>query len=791
MQKHLLLSLLLFSGSAVSEVPTTQVPFTYVIDYTGLQATNPEFREKLSEGTPTLYHPGPEMRYLGRYGFGSPVMDFRNMPYQTYERQIKDYLQFMRQKGIRWVTPYLCNQTISGNVDYRYGVWEVHDRWEDFSYLQLGHKPSDPINWMQREPSGNLHYNYKRKCFLERHNDDLQIRYAPCPNNQEWRNLCNAEARAAARIGFDGLFIDNNIIHCYCPSCEKRFQDYLKKKYPPDELHKAFGTKDYSKITLYKEGDLRYWARTFPEFIPWLESKYSPEERRIFFDTTGPLDKVHVDAAGGGMLFGETAAFITEHVLPENIAPTFKNVRLANPALQTPVGRLRWAETMMFWGYSIGEQLAEMRNVGREVNPDFFLVPNWGVFQRVVAAVGRAEDGKDMRRYSKGATWQMYEEDSATGIIAPGVVLDYDLQLRYAFACGVQAMLLPYTLSDADIEDVHHAEAAASGGSVFVTTFRNPEVRAKYRDFFEKHADLYEDYRSAAKVALVFLFDQCHYLNIEHFRQVHALNRFLADQQIPFDHIIETDFTPQRLADYKVIILPNIEFMSDEQIDAVQNFIDQGGTVITIGEIATYNLYCKPWQENMLKTGQTNRKSVVEFESLELALPYRGLYLESGLQAVRSCPMADSVNSEKDFKYQLLTELDKTLRFKRYQDAGPLTEVISNALGNSPHLMDPQKASGVRHSVWVKSDGGKKRMIVHLVNKNVPLAAYKGKRVLRPVENLVLNLPCESAEKIQSICLLQPGEKAQQVKVPEIINGHADLTVPKLEAYLVVDVLFK
>ena len=81
---------------------------------------------------------------------------------------------------------------------------------------------------------------------MERHNDERQIRYASCPNNQEWRNLMNVEARTAARVGFDGFFIDNNIIHCYCSSCEARFQKYLKKKYPPEEPEKAYGTEAQS-----------------------------------------------------------------------------------------------------------------------------------------------------------------------------------------------------------------------------------------------------------------------------------------------------------------------------------------------------------------------------------------------------------------------------------------------------------------------------------------------------------------------------------------------------------------
>ena len=780
--------LLGFITAGFAKVPTSYVPFTYVINYEENQAIKPEFRDNFVNGAPTLFHPGSGLRYLGRFGFGSTVMDNRHTPYGMYKKQIQDYLEFLHEKDVRWITPYLCNQTISGNYDKRFGAWEVIDNWEDYFFLNYGPKPSDPINWMQREPSGNLHYNYKRKCFLERHEDDLQIRYAPCPNHPDWRQFMNNEARHAAEIGFNGLFIDNNIIHCYCESCEARFQQYLKKKYTPDEFEKAFGTMDYSKIMLYKEGDYRYWARSFSEFIPWLEGKYTPEQRRIFFDTLGPLADINVDAAGGGMLFGESEAFIKEHVLPKNIKASYENIRLANPALQTAVGRLRWAETVMFWASSIGDQLAEMTAAGREKNNDFFLIPNWGVRQRVLGASGRAEDGKDMRRWRKGASWQMYEEDSATGIIAPGVVLDYDMELRYAFACDVRAMLLPYTLNDTAVEEVHHAEVAASGSSVFVTSFRNPDVREKYRHFFENHSDLFDGYCSAAKVALAHFFDQTHCVNIEHLREIDALNRYLCDQHIPFDHIIETDVTSDRLDDYKVIILANIEFMSDEQVDVIQNFINSGGTVILIGDNAIFNLFCQVREKtSVFISREGDPDSVIRFASLETALPYRGIYLSTALQASRG--KLFSLNFEGT-RYTLLNELDKKIGIKRYQTDGPITDVIEKALNRSPHLLDPKKASGVRNTVWIKNEKKKKILTVHLVNKNVPLAAAEGKRIFQPVKDLMLSIPCESGEDVKKVLFWQPGRKQQTLELREVKNRQVNVLLPELKSYGIVEVLF-
>ncbi|HPI73134.1 MAG TPA: beta-galactosidase trimerization domain-containing protein [bacterium] len=775
--------LLSITAAGYTAAPTSRLPFTYVIDYASLQETDPDFRRQFLQAAPTLFHPGPELRYLGRFGFGGMVTPYRNMPYATYEAQVKEYLQFLRAQGVRWITPYLCNQTISGNDVHRYGVWEVYDRWQDFAFLGLGEKPQDPILWMQREPSGNLHYNYKRKCFLERHQDDLQIRYAPCPNNPDWRNLCNAEARNAGRIGFDGYFIDNNIIHCYCAACERRFQDYLRAKYTPDELYQAFATRDYGAITLYHEGDLRWWARSFDGFIPWLERKYPQSEWPIHFDTADSLQEVNVDAAGGGMLYGETEQFVAERILSVASPAIFESLRLANPALQTPIGRLRWAETQMFWNQSIGDMLAEMRDAGRETNPDFFLMPNWGVFQRIDGAIGRAEDGKDIRRWRHGADWQMFEEDYATGLLAPGVLLDYDLELRYAFSCGVRAMLLPYTLNDPVLEEVHHAEAAASGGSVFVTTFRYPQVREKYRRFFETNADLYEGYSCAGRVALAFFYDQYYYLNIDHFRQVYALNRFLADQQIPFDYIHEGCLDPVQLSRYQAIILPNVVYLSNEQIAALKTYVGQGGTLITIGETATQDLCCRPRDaavfNRRIKPGKRHR----HFNDLHQALPHRGIDLDDGLRAVRKLKAGG-----KGATYQRLAELDHALHFKRYQLKGPLTDCLAEALGGNPHLMDPMQASGLRHTLWRKQQGRRVLTVLHLVNKNVRLDIEDGPRRLQTVTNLKVALPAEPGRRLASAVYRRPDQETAAPLRPSLKQGRVVVTIPYLSCYGVIQI---
>ena len=780
--------LLILAGTAWPEKPLTQAPFIYGYSNTADQTVNEGFREEFDTAVPDLFHADGDMRYLGRYGFGCPIYPSRERSYETYLGEMKDHLAFLRGRGIERIIPYLCNQSIFGNTETRLGAWEIYDRWEDFESILPFPKPPDPITWMQREPNGDLHYNYSRLWARNRRAYDGLglIRYAPCPNNPYWRAFCNNEARLAASLGFDGLFIDNCIIHCYCDACQERFQTYLKRRYTPAQLAEAFGNADYADITLYHEGDIRHWAQAQPGFIPWLEAKFPPDERAEIFGTSGPLDSQQVANAGGGMIMGQASAFVAERLLPPDIRPSFENLRLANPALQTPAGRLRWAETTRFWAGSIGEMLAELRDAGRPTNPDFFVVPNWGTMQRINAAAGRAEDGRDLRRMRNGAPWQMLEEGFTTGRIAPGLILEYDLELRFAFANRVRPMLLPYNLPGRDIYEVAMAETAASGGGAYVG--RNaayPEVQNAYQRFFRAQADLYEGYQSAARVALAHFFDQVHFLNLEHLREVHALNRCLADQQIPFDHLTEEGLENGQIDDYQVVILPNIAFLSDEQLDALRAYLRNGGILLTIGETASHDAYCRPREGDPFEGFPEDR--LIRFTHLDDALSQPGIYLEPVVQAAEEGTFAETYADPKLGKYKSLSELDQKLWVKRYQAPGRFTEALAGLLGSAPRIADPRKAAGVRCLVYQRHDDDGRRLVVHLVNKNVPMAVPEEERVLQPVENLELYLPAPSgADALPSANLFVPGRPARTLEVHRAEPGQLQITVPSLHAYAVV-----
>ncbi len=52
--------------------------------------------------------------------------------------------------------------------------------------------------------------------------------------------------------------------------------------------------------------------------------------------------------------------------------------------------------------------------------------------------------------------------------------------------------------------------------------------------------------------------------------------------------------TPEKLADYKIILVANLEIMSDEDCAMLKKFVTDGGVLVTFGEIATFNQWGVP-----------------------------------------------------------------------------------------------------------------------------------------------------------------------------------------------------
>ncbi|MEW6355446.1 MAG: alpha-amylase family protein [Planctomycetota bacterium] len=284
-----------FSLSATlsaQEQHLTMPPFTYVLDYGSEHINLPEYIEHYAKFPPTLLHLGKDVPFTHNWGpiqaLGGENQAYgKNKPYakedyirrlspDEVKQRIADLTKLtadLHKIGVKWVTSYICSMTIGGHAEKRTGFWEFYDHWDEYRQFGLGDRPpTDPIEWMQRNPDGSLKFFYTfTGPFYPPY--EPNIRYAACHNNPDWRYWLEKVTENVAKCGMDGVFVDNaGSLQCYCPVCKKKWRDWIAKRYTEAERKELFGTAepemgDRRGYGLFYAETRRFWNSCIAEHL--------------------------------------------------------------------------------------------------------------------------------------------------------------------------------------------------------------------------------------------------------------------------------------------------------------------------------------------------------------------------------------------------------------------------------------------------------------------------------------------------------------------------------------------
>ncbi len=133
------------------------------------------------------------------------------------------------------------------------------DLWDE---SELGPKPlADPMEFLQRDADGKpiVHNNYSIGGMKE---------YWACLNNPQWRMVLKAWMKLGVKRGADGFIANYFYRHnCLCPHCVSGFKDYLRARFPSEQLREKFGIADLDQ-------------HKFTEIVGWHDPKESTPLRR-------------------------------------------------------------------------------------------------------------------------------------------------------------------------------------------------------------------------------------------------------------------------------------------------------------------------------------------------------------------------------------------------------------------------------------------------------------------------------------------------------------------------------
>jgi hypothetical protein len=220
-------------------------------------------------------------------------------------------------------------------------------------------------------------------------------------------------------------------------------------------------------------------------------------------------------------------------------------------------------------------------------------------------AGGMEDSGLDQWKLTRNANW--YTSDNQSRSLMDEPVWQDAQQVKYAHAMmgdrPVAAVTASYTRSgptmwrqvaDTSVEPLARmAQTAAAGGIVWYHHLGLEQGFKEDRrwqqhgiDFLSWHAANdahFHNVRSLANVAIVLPTNTMSHRKEEKGKSTDYLQGFytaLIDARIPVDFVHENELTPQRLAPYKVLILPNFAMMSDAQARALTAYAQNGGSLL-------------------------------------------------------------------------------------------------------------------------------------------------------------------------------------------------------------------
>lgn len=233
---------------------------------------------------------------------------------------------------------------------------------------------------------------------------------------------------------------------------------------------------------------------------------------------------------------------------------------------------------------------------------------------------GLKETGLDQWRLTRHSNWYTADNQSRQAVVAP--VWEDAQQVKFARALmgnrPVAAVSGSYiragrvmwrNVSDTSAEvECRMAQTAAAGGVVwyhflgmeqgFVEDRRWQAPGREFLSWHAKHDRHFHNLRSLARVAIVTSSKSVTVYKAPYTDDktdhIEGMYTVLTEARIPFDFVHENDLNESRLAQYTVVILPNMALMSDGQAAALRAYAERGGSLLATFETGLYDENNKP-----------------------------------------------------------------------------------------------------------------------------------------------------------------------------------------------------
>ena len=352
-------------------------------------------------------------------------------------------------------------------------------------------------------------------------------RYLPCISQQGYVDYVKRVIHLAITDAHvDGIWLDNlGSDRCYCNTCQKKFKEHLKAKFPePNEL---FGIPHFNNVGIPTLSNCRD-----PIYQEWIRFRCNASAMAV---------KEWRDCA---------------RRLNPDVAVT------VNPCMPSPHNFIEDGGVDL-------NQINKIIDVSLAENGDFPHVEN-GI---MVNQVRGYKIGNNAGAVVLSSSWNLDKEDK---LAMPKEPKEVELHMAECAAFGKRC--IPATWALRPIEQ---------GKRCFFEREDIFEAVKGYNEFFEKHEDLYRNWESLASVAILHSFPSIVFAFKRVYASVVGYEQVCIQNQVPFEIIFEDDLS--KLAKFDVLILADQCCLSDRDIELIKAFVKKGGGLVATGDTSLYD----------------------------------------------------------------------------------------------------------------------------------------------------------------------------------------------------------
>lgn len=582
----------------------------------------------------------------------------------------------------------------------------------------------DAKNWIQVDQYGrpvNMAYGHGT------------WRYKPCFNHRECVDYLKRIVRYAIEevktdmIHFDNFRLSPEPDSCHCEVCKRKFLSFLKTKYPSNKIREQrFGFTNLDNIL---PPTYSIWCTPFtlekindPVRQEWIDFRCQSlaevyRELADYIRKLNPTVVVECNPGPGGV-DGENSAFLRGIDYP----------RICSH------GDVFWSEE-----------------------------PNQAMLTQDGNLVSK------IRTFKAGRTLE-------------NVVLSYTGKFDFKFIDGVfkwyRRSAEEIELSMAESLSFNGGTLGKIGGFLEAETLEGvvslqPE-RKKYIEFHKKYQHYYEDTTGIAEVAVLRSYASLAYDCFAPHLSVILFEQSLIQRQMLFDIIFDNEL--HNLSKYSVLVLPNVECLSTEQMEIIRDFVANGGGLVATEDTSLYD----QWRRRRPNFGLAD---LFHAENLDLD------YVKGDLLAKPSLEKCQVEYKEGRVVY--IPKIKPSQPEKLPKEEGRLYRIIDNRYWklplNSEELIDAVEwTSGKGLSIKVRAP------------RTLAIEGFRQSHPTRSIIHLVNYDTCHDARDIQIMVRLSPHQRILKVystspeKVDmESIDYHleGDMTcfaIPRVQIYALV-----